>query len=185
MRTISGDLRAGRSGGQGVSPQVSTRKLSGETRSDPIRGGPVELRLGRTSGRGFPPPLSNQEDIHSSPIRGSSNELRPAANQPSSSDARSGGRGRGPSRRTAVSPPKKGPLGSLKNVTLGASMSMQEILEAEDDAALGQAINKRLRDLKVTAVLLDEAMFEGGLEVARLKCQMDIWWVEDPILDQN
>lgn len=62
---------------------------------------------------------------------------------------------------------------------------MREVLEAEDDAVTSMAIEKRLRDLKVTAVQLDEALFEGGLEVARLTCCLDIWWVEDPVLGEN
>lgn len=62
---------------------------------------------------------------------------------------------------------------------------MQDVLAVEDGAVTGNVIFKRLRDLKVIAVQLDEALFEGGLEVARLKCHLDIWWVTDPVLNQT
>ena len=62
---------------------------------------------------------------------------------------------------------------------------MQDVLSAEDAGVAGNVIFKRLRDLKVVALQLDEALFEGGLEVARLKCNLDIWWVTDVVLNQT
>lgn len=97
----------------------------------------------------------------------------------------SGGALRGPPQRTPSggalpsSPPP--PRGSLKHVTVGPSKSMCDLVATCDEApASSTAIQKRLQDLKVVSVQIDgEPMYEGGLEVARLKCTVDVWWVAE------
>jgi len=144
-------MRSESGGGLRVMRAVPSSSKSGDLR-------PVQM-----GGRGQHPP--------SSP--------RIVTEDPRTIDGVAGGHGRGPSRRTARSPVAARLRGSLKHVALGASKSMQEVLAAEDDAVGSDAIFNRLRDLKVVALQLDEALFEGGLEIARLKCNLDVWWVQD------
>ena len=195
-----GDSRPGRDILPGFSPPVSPKKSSIDDRFRHVRCNSVELRpIGDVTLLGSPHLLPRKSD----PIRHASGELRverasgrslaisssirKSVGDPRKSDVRTGGRGRDPSRRTGrpASPVAVRLRGSLKHVTLGASKSMQDVLAVEDGAVTGNVIFKRLRDLKVIAVQLDEALFEGGLEVARLKCHLDIWWVTDPVLNQT
>lgn len=58
----------------------------------------------------------------------------------------------------------------------GPSMSMRAIISADKDAPEPGAVESTLRDLKIVSLQLDEGLMEGGLEVARIKCNVDIWW---------
>ena len=40
-------------------------------------------------------------------------------------------------------------------------------------------LQERLTKMKVVHVRLDEALTEGGLEVARIKCCFDLWWSQE------
>ena len=48
-------------------------------------------------------------------------------------------------------------------------------------------VDDKLKDLKIISINLDEGLMEGGLEVARIKCSMDIWWIteDDPVKPEN
>eukprot|EP00934_Nitzschia_sp_Nitz4_P004460 Nitzschia sp. Nitz4//scaffold28_size193895//5587//8745//NITZ4_001620-RA/size193895-processed-gene-0.245-mRNA-1//-1//CDS//3329545847//4450//frame0 len=69
--------------------------------------------------------------------------------------------------------------GSLRNITTGPSASLRESIHRENGG--DGAMEEKLKDMHILSLRLDEALMEGGLEVARIKCSIDVWWKIDEI----
>ena len=67
--------------------------------------------------------------------------------------------------------------GSLRYLAVGPSASLRKLILS--DSVGPSSVDEELRDLKLVSLFLDEPLFEGGLEVARIKCSFDTWWVKE------
>jgi hypothetical protein len=69
--------------------------------------------------------------------------------------------------------------GSLRNAGFGPSQSLRRIMTIDKEPKKQTSCNDQSADnLNIMSLRLDEALTEGGLEVARIRCSIDIWWMK-------
>lgn len=74
-------------------------------------------------------------------------------------------------------PPQR--KGSLRHAGAGPSNLLRTIMVEDGDAPTEVKAGEQLEEFNIMSLRLDEALLEGGLEVARIKCSIDIWWTKD------
>lgn len=72
--------------------------------------------------------------------------------------------------------------GSLRSLNSGPSLSFRDSIVAADGVTPSERdVDEKLEKMKIVSLRLEEALMECGLEVARIKCCLDVWWTKDEV----
>lgn len=66
-----------------------------------------------------------------------------------------------------------------RNSGVGPSKSLRSLMERTGPK--DGKHSELLEDIQITSLRLDESLIECGLEVGRIKCSLDVWWMEDEL----
>jgi hypothetical protein len=50
---------------------------------------------------------------------------------------------------------------------------------ASDELDEDEKASQKLKNMHITTLNIDEALTEGGIQVGRIKCTVDAWWIQN------